>query len=334
MRFALFLFLASIAGAQTPQQFAGIGDFRLESGQTIQNCRVGYRVYGRLNAQRSNAVLFPTWFSGHSEDLAGLVGAGKLVDSSKFYVITVDALGDGVSSSPSNSAAPFPDITIRDMVNSQHVLVTKYLHLEHLYAVMGISMGGMQTFEWMAAYPDFFDRAIPIVGSPRLTSIDLLLWQAELSAIEAAQKCNCDARGAMEAVNAVHQFALYTPEYRAQKMPPSEFPSFKATLAASRMSPSDWAAQLRAMMSHDIGRGNGGSLAAAAARVKAKTLVVVALQDHMVNPLPALEIAGRLNARTLQLTGNCGHMAPTCEADRMNPVAGVFLADGISHQSQ
>jgi homoserine O-acetyltransferase len=334
MRFLLLPFVALIAGAQTPQQFANIGDFRLESGQILRDCRVGYRVYGALNEQRSNAVLFPTWFSGRSEDLAGLVGPGKLADSSIFYVVTVDALGDGVSSSPSNSAEPFPEITIRDMVNSQYVLITKYLHLDHLYAVMGISMGGMQTFEWMAAYPDFFDRAVPIVGSTRLTSIDLLLWQAELSALEAAQQCKRDAIQAMEAVNAIHQFALYTPEYRARNMPPSEFPAFKATLAASRMAPADWAAQLRAMMSHDIGRSGGGSIERAAARVKAKTLVVVALQDHMVNPLPALDMAGRIGARTLQLTGNCGHMAPTCEADRMRPVVGAFLADGLSNRSR
>ena len=74
------------------------------------------------------------------------------MDSTRYFVILVDAIGDGVSSSPSNSKAQplmkFPDITIRDMVESEHRLATEVLHLTHLRAVMGLSMGGMQTFEW------------------------------------------------------------------------------------------------------------------------------------------------------------------------------------------
>ena len=68
------------------------------------------------------------------------------------------------------------------------------------------------------------------------------------------------------------------------------------------------------MMSHDVGRTNGGSLDAAAKRVKAKTLVVLARQDHMVNPIPAMRFAERIGARVLELQGNCGHMATSCES--------------------
>jgi hypothetical protein len=87
------------------QQFADLGVCNLENGQQISGCKLGYRTFGKLNADRSNAVLFPSYFSGTSADLAGFIAANELFDPSKYFVIAVDAFGDGVSSSPSNSVS-------------------------------------------------------------------------------------------------------------------------------------------------------------------------------------------------------------------------------------
>src|SRR5271155_4788943 len=94
---------AKAAPAGGDLQFAELGNCKLDSGQQITGCRLGYRTWGKLNADGSNAVLFPTWFTGTSAQLGGNVGAHKLVDPAKYFMIAVDALGDGVSSSPSNS---------------------------------------------------------------------------------------------------------------------------------------------------------------------------------------------------------------------------------------
>jgi homoserine O-acetyltransferase len=311
-------------------KFADLGDFRLESGEVIRQCRIGYRTFGNLNAGRSNAVLFPTWFSGTSQALSGNIGPGKVVDSSRYYVIAVDALGDGVSSSPSNSVAQprlhFPRFSIRDMVESQHRLLTGHLHLAHLRAVLGISMGGMQTFQWMLSYPDFMDRAIPIVGTPKLTPYDLLLWEAERHAIEAdAEWKHGDYAqrpvAAMRAVSDIHNLALSTPERYIEVNRGKPFAEMLAAAEESTLEgcdTNDWYRQLEAMLAQDVFRTFGGDAARAGNAVKARVTVVVATRDHMVNPQPALAFARTLHAAIVELESNCGHLSTSCELPKLS----------------
>ena len=96
---AAVLVAAGQARAQGELRIAELGECRLESGAVIEDCRVGYRTFGQLDAEGSNAVLFPAWFSGTSEQIAAWwVGPGKLVDDSESFVIAVDPIGNGVSS--------------------------------------------------------------------------------------------------------------------------------------------------------------------------------------------------------------------------------------------
>src|SRR3984893_11252296 len=230
---------AQAAPAEGTQQFAELGDLKLQSGSVIQDFRLGYRTLGKLNAEKSNAILWPSWLGGKSEDLLQFLGPGKVVDTTSYFVVLVDAIGDGVSSSPSNSSKKpfmkFPVFTIRDMVDAEHRLLTDVLHISHLHAVMGISMGGMQTFEWAVAYPDFMDLAIPMVGSPQSTSFDKLLWAAEIDAIELDPAWNNGnptvplARG-FAVSEEIDQMTLTSPAYRVARTTPKNFDAFLADL--------------------------------------------------------------------------------------------------------
>jgi homoserine O-acetyltransferase len=228
----------------------------------------------------------------------------------------------------------FPKFTIRDMVNSQHEVLTRVLGIHHVHAVVGISMGGMQTFQWMVSYPHFMDEAIPIVGSPRVTSYDLLLWTAELHAIENSDDWDhgnyaSPPTGAMDTVADIHTMNLTTPAYRVDHTTPVDFGKF---LAESQMSTlksfdaNDWVRQLQAIIADDVSKPFGGSMEKAAAVVRARVLVVPSVQDHMVNPIPALNFAKAIHARVFKLTSDCGHLAVGCQMNELAPDVNAFLA--------
>lgn len=309
----VFALLLGHSALSAQQQYAQLGDVITTGGDTIKNCRVGYRTLGRLNAQKSNAVLWPTWFGGTSEQLVNGAIPGTL-DTTGLFVIAVDALGNGVSSSPSNTP-DFPGITTRDMVNSEHELLTKHLNISHLYAVMGISMGGMQTYEWLVAYPGFMDKAVPIVGSPKLSFYDLLLWQTEADIIEKAGDRPAAKALAMEEVLKVHLMHLETPAYWVRTEQPENLEArLRQEMAGAKTEDADnWLCQLKAMMRHDIYASSGKSPEDLKNVVKARVLVIAAKQDHMVNPASSVAFARALGCDLYEPDNDCGHIPGLCE---------------------
>ncbi len=333
-----FLYSAVLLAASAPaqdQRFASLGELKLQSGEIIKDCRIGYRTFGTLAADRSNVLLIPTWASGTTEQLAGNVGPGKLADSTKYYVILVDALANGVSSSPSNSVAQphmkFPKITIRDMVESQHELLTRFLGITHVKAVMGMSMGGMQTFQWVTAYPDFMDKGVPIVGSPRLAPYDMLLWTAQIDAITSNPAWRGGEYQDEPAALADYEFSsllLTTPGHFNNTTTREQL--FEG-LAKARTAKS-WGydannkiRQAQAMMSLDVAAPFGGSMEECAKTVKPRLLVIVGREDHVVTPGPAMEFAKLAGAKLLVLESDCGHLSNACESEKVVAAVNEFL---------
>ena len=323
--------LSSLSAAQD-QQFANLGNFKLQSGEILRDCRLGYRTAGQMNADKSNIVVIPTWAGGKTEQWVPNVGPGKMADTSKYYVVLIDALSNGISSSPSNSTAQarmhFPKITMRDMVDTEHELLTKVLHIEHVKAFMGISMGGMQTFQWMVEYPGFMDKAIPIVGSPRQAPYDLVHWQAQIDAIEDNKDWNGGNYTKNPARDAEYEFGsilLKTPQ-EFNKTHTRE--QVLKDLAKSKTSTEGSDAnnkirQVEAMMSLNVAEEYGDSLQKAAVTVKAKVLVIVGKEDHTVTPGPAMEFAHDLGAQLYVIDDGCGHQY--CDSAGVEKAVAEFL---------
>ncbi len=302
--------------AQNNLKKVSIGDFKLESGKIINDCTLGYRTHGRLNADKSNVILFLTWFGGTSTDIEN-TAPWPSVDTTRFFLIIVDALGDGVSSSPSNSikqhGAAFPAFTIRDMVETQHELLTKKLGIAHTYAVMGISMGGIQTFQWAVSYPDFTGRLIAIVGSPKPGSYDMMLYQTLRRTIEDAPayaKGNYTVNPNIVSANMLWELFLTTPDDRIATMHPEDVTKWMKDTKKPQVA--DWNNryyQLMAIIGHDISKNYHGSMQEAAAAIHAKMLIISSRYDHMVNPHPAMEFSKLLPAKLVLLNSDKGHIA-------------------------
>jgi len=162
----------AFAADETGLQRYAIGDFKLESGEVIHDFNIAYMTEGTLNAAKSNAVLMVTAIGGNHHRIDFLIGPGKGIDTDHLFVVKTDAIGNGVTTSPSTSATQhgpdFPHFTIRDMVESQNQLL-KHLGITRLVAVAGASMGGMQALQWGVSHPGAMDALIALTPMARTT---------------------------------------------------------------------------------------------------------------------------------------------------------------------
>jgi homoserine O-acetyltransferase len=320
--------------AQAPQEFHELGDFPLESGDTLHDCRVGFRTIGELNAAKDNAILLPTWFGGTSEHILPLISEDKLLDPEGFFVIVVDALGNGVSTSPSNSARQggdeFPTIAVRDMVRSQRRLVGERFGITKLRAVVGGSMGGMQTFEWMVSYPEAMKATVPYVGSTRRSAYDLTLMRLQKDVIDVGKRHGVPDSTIMGELRALQGLVSRTPDWLDREVSYEGHDEYYAGYwrnHSETFTVDNWRAQLVAMLAHNIAAPYDSSAAKAAARVKADALVIVSRQDHIVHPSSAIEFADMIDAELLVLDDDAGHLAVGAELPLVSAAINAFLRE-------
>ncbi len=186
---------AASAGAQAPppdahRRLFPLGDVRLEGGAVLPGATLAYATFGTLNAQRSNAVLLPSWYGSDHHGYDFLIGPGRALDPARDYIVLTEMFANGWSSSPSNTPAPFngprfPAIAIRDNVAAVHRLLTSELGVSHLRAVIGFSMGAQQAFQWAVSHPAFMDRIVAYCGTAKTYPHGIVRLEGAISALTA-----------------------------------------------------------------------------------------------------------------------------------------------------
>ena len=172
-----------------PQIFP-LGDVVLQSGATLWQARLAYTTYGTLNVPRDNVVLIPTFYAGHHTDVELMMTAGRAIDPAKYFVVVPNMLGNGLSSSPSNTPPPldraaFPHVTIHDNVVCQHRLLTEHLGIARVRLVAGFSMGAQQAFQWGALFPEVAAAIAPICGTARTSPHNFVFLEGLKAALTA-----------------------------------------------------------------------------------------------------------------------------------------------------
>ena len=167
-----------------------LGKVALQSGELLPDARLAYQVYGELNAAKDNAVLLPTFYTGTHLRNEGYFGPGRAIDPARHFIVSVNLMGNGLSSSPSNSPPPadgpdFPKVTLYDNVACQARLLSEALGVERLALVAGWSMAGCQSYQWAAQFPERVKAILPFCASAKTAPHNIVFLEGVKAALQA-----------------------------------------------------------------------------------------------------------------------------------------------------
>ncbi|OZI31614.1 hypothetical protein CAL29_27410 [Bordetella genomosp. 10] len=166
------------------------GDVVLQSGLTYRGLRIGYATYGKLNARRDNAILFPTSYGATHLEQEFMIRRGGALDPERYFIVIPNLFGNGISSSPSTSAWPhtgprYPHTTLYDAVHVQQRMLAELWDIQELALVYGFSMGAMQAYHWAALFPQRVKRIAVVCGAARCSAYNRLFIDAASLALTA-----------------------------------------------------------------------------------------------------------------------------------------------------
>jgi homoserine O-acetyltransferase len=328
-----------------PEGVFELGDLHLECGVTLPNARIAYKTHGQLNAGKTNAILYPTPYPAHHGDIEWLIGAGKALDPDRYFIIVADQLGNGLSSSPSNTPAPFdrgrfPALAIRDDVSAQHRLVTEGFGITKLALVVGWSMGAEQTFQWAVSHPKMMERIVAFCGTAKTTPHNWVFLNSARSALitDSAWK-NGDyidppVRGVRAFSHVYSGWAVSQPFYKRELYRRLGFTTLDEFISGfwekryGRRDANNLLTMLGKWQRNDVGATPGfdGSLHSALGSITAKATVLSGETDLYFTPADIEAEAAMIpGARYRMIPSIWGHMA----GSGLNPDDSAFIDAAI-----
>jgi homoserine O-acetyltransferase len=331
--------------SRTDYETFDLGDFRLTEGATLRDAKLAFKTYGTLSGARDNAIVYPTWYSGRHWDNEWLIGDGMALDPARYFIIVPNMLGNGLSSSPSNTPPPydrarFPRVRVQDNVRAQHRLVTEHFGVDRLVAVTGWSMGAGQTYQWAVSHPEMgsADHAVLRLGADGSAQLRLsggcqgrahrrqrLEARLVRRAADAGLRAFARVYAGWGFSQAFYWDSLYT------EMGYSSLEDFLVGFWEGFFLERD-ANNLLTMLwtwqNGDIGRADGfdGSLEKALASIQARAIVMPAEKDLYFPPEDnEYEIRHMPNAELRVIPGVWGHFA----GGGVNPVDTKFIDQGL-----
>ena len=291
-------------------ELVGIGRLDLEEGGVIPDCRLAVTTWGELNEAKDNAILITTWYSGtHQIWRDAYVGPDHALDPTTYFIVAINQIGGGLSTSPHNADADnpanadiamsrFPHVRIGDDVVAQERLLRQHFGIERLALVVGGSMGAQQTWEWAVRFPDQVLRAAPIAGTAQNTPHDYLFTQALNEQLWSDPGWREGEYASHEQVEAglVRQAHLWgvlgfsTEFWKQEAWRALDFDSKEAFLTGflepyfTAMDPNDLLAMAWKWQRGDVARNTDGDLKAALGRITATTFAMPIDEDMFFPP--------------------------------------------------
>ena len=324
-----------------------LGDVTLLSGEVLSSAFLVYKTYGKLDANKSNVVVLPTFYTGSHQRNEGFFGVGRAIDPDKHFIVSINMFGNGLSSSPSNAEPPqdgprFPHISLWDNVACQYRLVTEALGVTRIALVAGWSMAGCQAYQWAAQYPDFVDAIMPFCASAKTSPHNYVFLEGVRAALCADQNWkNGDytsppVKGLKAFARVYAGWAFSQTFYRESLYKKIGYESFEELLVdweedhAENWDANDLICKLRTWQTSDISIGPiyNGNFEEALKSIKAKSILMPCTQDLYFPPEDnAIEAGYMLNAEFRPFDSPWGHCAANPGNDKAFTAA---LEEGLS----
>jgi len=306
----------------------------LEGGETLPQITIAYNTYGTMNADKSNVVWVCHALTANSEVAdwwGGLIGAGKVIDPEKYFIVCANILGSCYGSTGPLSINPvtetpyyssFPLVTIRDMVKA-HILLREHLGIEKIFLLMGGSMGGYQAMEWCIMENDRIGQLFLLATSATESAWGIAIHTAQRLAIEADQSWQSPSAEAgangLKAARAIGMLTYrnYNIMVAQQKDPDSEkidqykassYIEYQGGKLVQRFNAKSYWLLTKSMDSHHIGRGRGGNTELILKDIIQKTLLI-GINSDILCPIAEQQFLNRHlpNANLIVIDSNYGH---------------------------